>query len=88
LRRQLKLLTRQEIKNISDKIDKVLVLGMGGSAIGGDVLQSVLFKEAKFPVFVNRDYDLPNWVDERTLVFAVSYSGHTVETVKFSKAFL
>jgi len=76
---------KAEIRNISDKIDKVLVLGMGGSAIGGDVLQSVLFKEAKFPIYVNRDYDLPNWVDEKTLVFAVSYSGHTVETINSAK---
>lgn len=74
-----------EIKNISSKIEKVLVLGMGGSAIGGDVLQSVLFEEASFPVYVNRDYDLPRWVDDKTLVFAVSYSGHTVETINSAK---
>ncbi|HOP94928.1 MAG: bifunctional phosphoglucose/phosphomannose isomerase [Dictyoglomaceae bacterium] len=73
------------IKNISNKIDKVLALGMGGSAIAGDILQSILFKEAKFPVYVNRDYDLPNWVDNKTLVFAISYSGNTVETLNSAK---
>jgi glucose/mannose-6-phosphate isomerase len=74
------------IKSVSDNIERVLVLGMGGSAIGGDVLQSALFKEARFPIYVNRDYDLPNWVDSKTLVFAVSYSGNTVETLNSAKA--
>lgn len=62
-------------------IDSVLVLGMGGSAIGGDLLKAVTSDLKKPLVLVNRDYDLPAWVDGRTLVIAASYSGNTEETL-------
>jgi glucose/mannose-6-phosphate isomerase len=62
-------------------IDKVVVGGMGGSAIGGDLVGS-LFRSRKKPIiFVNREYDLPAFVDDRTLVIASSYSGNTEETL-------
>lgn len=70
-----------ELKLEKRSINKVLVLGMGGSAIGGDVLRAIAFDCTKIPILVNRDYSLPNYVDENTLVFAVSYSGNTVETI-------
>ena len=63
------------------KVDKVVILGMGGSAIGGDLLRSLALSEAKLPVFVQRDYDLPAFVDAGTLVIASSYSGNTEETL-------
>lgn len=63
-------------------LDGVVVLGMGGSAIGGDLLSSLCALEAKAPpVSVCRDYDLPLSVNERTLVIASSYSGMTEETL-------
>ncbi len=62
-------------------IDKILILGMGGSAIGGDLVRSLALAEAKIPVIVHRDYGLPAFVDERTLVIASSYSGNTEETL-------
>ena len=62
-------------------IDKVVILGMGGSAIGGDLVRSLATLEAELPVFVQRDYDLPAFVDARTLVIASSYSGNTEETL-------
>jgi glucose/mannose-6-phosphate isomerase len=68
-------------------IDKIVILGMGGSAIGGDLVRSLATKEAKLLIFVNRDYDLPPFVDIRTLVIASSYSGNTEETLSaFSQA--
>lgn len=68
-------------------VDKVVVLGMGGSAIGGDVVRSLALKTGKAAVVVHRDYYLPRWVDERTLVIASSYSGNTEETITaFSEA--
>ena len=63
------------------KIDKVVVLGMGGSAIGGDLVRTLLQDESKIPVIVYRDYGLPAFVDERTLLIASSYSGNTEETL-------
>ncbi len=69
------------------EIDKVVVLGMGGSAIGGDLVRSLLSSESQPIIFINRDYDLPAFVDERTLVIASSYSGNTEETLSaFSQA--
>jgi glucose/mannose-6-phosphate isomerase len=54
---------------------------MGGSAIGGDLVRSLAESEARVPVLVNRDYGLPAFVDDRTLVIASSYSGNTEETL-------
>ena len=65
---------------VSGKINKIVVIGMGGSAIGGDLLK-IYMHDSKIPVFVVRDYKVPNFVDENTLVFAVSYSGNTEETL-------
>ncbi len=62
------------------EIDKVIILGMGGSAIGGDVVRRLALAESKAPVWVQRDYSLPPFIDERTLVIASSYSGNTEET--------
>lgn len=59
----------------------ILVAGMGGSAIGGDLLRLYLSDELKTPILVNRDYTLPQWVGEKTLIFLSSYSGNTEETL-------
>ena len=66
--------------SVSGKVDRIVVAGMGGSAVGGDLLK-IYMHNAKIPVFVVRDYKVPNFVDENTLVFAVSYSGNTEETL-------
>ena len=63
------------------KVNKVVVLGMGGSAIGGDLVRTLVQEESRVPVFVHRDYGLPAFVDEKTLLIASSYSGNTEETL-------
>jgi len=68
-------------------INKVLVIGMGGSAIGGDLVRSLVAPEARVPIIVHRGYDLPAFVDDKTLVIISSYSGNTEETLSgFSQA--
>ncbi len=62
-------------------IDKVVILGMGGSAIGGDLLRSLVALESPVPIFSHRSYELPLLVDERTLLIASSYSGGTEEVL-------
>ena len=59
----------------------IVCTGLGGSAIGSDILRSYLLYEAKVPIFVNRNYLLPAFVGERTLVIVSSYSGDTEETL-------
>ena len=69
------------------KISNVVILGMGGSAIGGDIVRRLALAESKVPVWVHRDYGLPAFVDESTLVIASSYSGNTEETLSaFTKS--
>lgn len=63
------------------KIKNIVILGMGGSAIGGDLAKSVVFRHSKVPISVLRDYEIPNFVDNNTLVIASSYSGNTEETI-------
>jgi glucose/mannose-6-phosphate isomerase len=59
----------------------VCLLGMGGSAIGGDLARGIWADRIDVPLEVVRGYDLPAWVDRETLVVASSYSGSTEETV-------
>ncbi len=59
----------------------LVVCGMGGSALGGDVLRMLASDHAQIPVAVARSYSLPSWVGENTAVIASSYSGNTEETL-------
>jgi len=69
------------------KISNVVILGMGGSAIGGDIVRRLAMAESKVPVWVHRDYGLPAFLDADTLVIASSYSGNTEETLSaFTKS--
>jgi len=67
------------------KISNIVVAGMGGSAISGDLLKSFLRDELQIPLHVNRDYDLPKFVDKKTLVIVSSYSGNTEESISCFK---
>ncbi|KAF0153329.1 MAG: Hexose-6-phosphate isomerase [Ignavibacteria bacterium] len=63
------------------KIKNIIVSGLGGSAIGGELLQSYFRTDLKYPYQVNRNYELPLYANEETLVIASSYSGNTEETI-------
>lgn len=63
------------------RVSGVAVLGMGGSAIGGDLVRTLVIDELPLPFQVVRDYDLPAFAGENTLVIASSYSGNTEETL-------
>ncbi len=63
------------------KIDNILFAGLGGSAIGADIVRIYLQNELKVPVIVSRNYTLPNFVGKGTLLFCSSYSGNTEETL-------
>jgi len=59
----------------------IVIVGMGGSAIGGEILKDWLRDELPLSIEVCRDYILPAYVNKDTLVFANSYSGNTEETL-------
>mgnify|MGYP001031586892 CR=1 FL=1 len=66
--------------------DRVLITGMGGSAIGGDLAVAVVEQNSPLPIRVHRDYGLPAYVDDQTVVIASSYSGNTEETLSSFEA--
>jgi len=66
-------------------IQNIVLTGLGGSAIGGDLLRSYLSEELTVPLIVNRHYRLPSFVTRKTLVIVSSYSGNTEETISAYK---
>ncbi|MDP2953386.1 MAG: bifunctional phosphoglucose/phosphomannose isomerase [Chloroflexota bacterium] len=62
-------------------LSRVVIAGMGASAVGGDLAHDLAAQEGGAPIFVHRDYGLPPLLDRRTLFIASSYSGETEETL-------
>jgi len=87
-------------KTISEKADytlpenyksfkNILIGGLGGSGICGDIIQSLLLELIDIPVEVVKDYTLPQHINSDSLVIAISYSGNTEETLSlFNEACL
>ena len=68
-------------------IERVIIAGMGGSAIGADLLEVYAAPLSPVPIVVHRDYDLPAWAKgENTLVICSSHSGNTEETLSAYEA--
>ncbi|HMK96648.1 MAG TPA: SIS domain-containing protein [Acidimicrobiales bacterium] len=65
-----------------EEIENVVVIGMGGSGIAGDVLAAVASPLVPVPVIVVKHYECPHFVNDSSLVFAVSCSGSTEETIE------
>lgn len=68
--------------------DRLVTLGMGGSGIAGNVLQAVGTATLPLPITVLKHYRTPAFVNDRTLAFALSYSGDTEETVEMARGAL
>jgi len=69
------------------EFSRVVISGMGGSAIGADLLAAYIAPTCRVPVFVSRDYGLPAWARvPETLVIASSHSGNTEETLEAFEA--
>lgn len=63
-------------------VNNICIAGMGGSALGGDLLRAYSYDTCPVPVRVCRGYELPGWVREDTLLIASSHSGNTEETLQ------
>src|SRR5580700_2316677 len=63
------------------EFNNVVVTGLGGSGIGGSIVQNYVFDKLKIPFTVNKDYFLPSFVNRKSLVIVCSYSGNTEETL-------
>ena len=64
----------------SDGVTSAVILGMGGSGIGGDVAAAAAASSVRVPLVVSKHYECPAWVGPDTLVIASSFSGNTEET--------
>lgn len=62
-------------------ITNIVYCGLGGSAIGGDIARGLVEEHLRVPMHIVRDYVLPAFVNEHTLVIACSFSGNTEETL-------
>ena len=74
------------LKKLREKaFSSIIISGLGGSAISGDLLQNFLLNELKIPYAVNRNYSLPHFANKDTLLIVSSYSGNTEETIEVLK---
>ena len=68
-------------------IRNVMITGLGGSGIGGTMVSELVAKECIVPISSNKGYDLPEYINENSLVICSSFSGNTEETLEaFEKA--
>ena len=70
----------REVKVKKIKYNNLVICGVGGSALPGDILLDAI---PDFPLYtyIHRDYGLPSQADKRSLIIAISYSGNTEETI-------
>ena len=75
-----------DFKSIQGKdFHKIVICGMGGSGIGGKLIERWFYDSCRVPLTLVKDYSVPDFVDEKTLVIASSYSGNTEETIAATK---
>jgi len=74
-----------ELQPKSMQINNILISGLGGSGIGGTIVSQLTQQEATVPINVNKDYFIPAYVNENSLVIISSYSGNTEETLSAMK---
>ena len=86
LREAMEIGSNAQLTPSAHPIRNVLVTGLGGSGIGGTIVAQVTEKNMQVPLLVNKDYFLPNFVDQHTLVIVSSYSGNTEETLQALEA--
>lgn len=69
------------LKFKTKEVDNVVIVGLGGSGIGGKIISQLVWDKCRTPITLVNDYRIPTWVNERTLFVATSYSGNTEETL-------
>ena len=70
-----------KLKPSNKQIKNILICGLGGSGIGGEIVSDILVEKIKIPIIANKNYCIPSFVSKHTLVIANSYSGNTEETL-------
>jgi glucose/mannose-6-phosphate isomerase len=78
----LNLLDDLEFLPFKKRFRQLVIAGMGGSGIAGEILRTVASARIKIPIFVISEATLPPFVDQQTLVIICSYSGNTLEMIQ------
>ncbi|MBT5089730.1 MAG: bifunctional phosphoglucose/phosphomannose isomerase, partial [Flavobacteriales bacterium] len=81
LREAIEIANNTTLTSYSKEIRNILICGLGGSGIGGTIVSDIISSNVNIPISVTKDYSIPNFVNEHTLVIANSYSGNTEETL-------
>lgn len=81
LKSALELSNRLQLTDFKTELRNVVICGMGGSGISGNIVAEAVASEIKIPIIVNKDYFLPNYINTKSLVIISSYSGDTEETL-------
>lgn len=76
---------KAKFENTDNSLMNVLVCGLGGSGIGGTIITQLVSEQCTLPITVNKDYKIPSFVNQDTLVICCSYSGNTEETLEMYK---
>lgn len=79
--RESKAIAQKAVLSAPAKINNIVITGLGGSGIGGTIITELISDTCAVPVTINKDYFLPAFVNENTLVVISSYSGNTEETL-------
>jgi len=81
LREAIEIANNTTLTPYTKEIRNILICGLGGSGIGGTIVSDVISSKVNIPIAATKDYSIPNFVNEHTLVIANSYSGNTEETL-------
>lgn len=79
--KEAKAIADKAIISQSDNIQNIVITGLGGSGIGGTIIAELVADSCAVPVLVTKDYFLPAYIGEHTLLIICSYSGNTEETI-------
>ena len=88
LREAIEIGSKAKLNGAVRPVKNILITGLGGSGIGGTIATEIVFNDCSVPIIVNKDYFIPAFVNEDTLVVVCSYSGNTEETVQAFEAAL
>ena len=81
LRDAMQIANNTTLSPCTKEIRNILICGLGGSGIGGTIVSDIISSKVNIPIAATKDYSIPNFVNEHTLVIANSYSGNTEETL-------
>ena len=81
LREAIEIVNNTTLSPYTKEIRNILICGLGGSGIGGTIVSDIISSKVNIPIAATKDYSIPNFVNEHTLVIANSYSGNTEETL-------